>query len=91
MRHRIRLHIVLKNIGASPFQHEYYVWDRGLKCYEKAINFILRYWSLTFSCNQIIKTIGLMLQRIMLDVTIALFFFCCQLLDMCKNANELMH
>ena len=39
---------------------------------KKQQNFILRYLSLKFSCNQIIETIGLILQSNMFGVTIVL-------------------
>ena len=44
---------------------------------KKQKNFILRYYSLKFLCDQIIKTIGLILPRVMFVVTIALFLFYC--------------
>ena len=51
---------------------------------------ILRYLSLKFSCDQIIKTTGLILGYDMFGVTIVLFFFCCKLVNMCKDLNELL-
>ena len=43
------------------------------KCYEKAVKFHPEYLSLKFSCNEIIKTIGFILQGNMFSVTIVLF------------------
>ena len=39
MRHRMWVHILLKDLASSPFQHEYYFWCRRSKWYEKAVKF----------------------------------------------------
>ena len=55
MRHGMWVHILLNNLKLSPLQHKHNFWHRRSKCYEKAKNFILRYLSLKFLYDQIIK------------------------------------
>ena len=49
----------------------------GQNAMKKQENYILRYLHSKFLCNQIIKTIGLILQHNVFGVTTVLFFFCC--------------
>ena len=88
MRDGMWVHILLNNLASSPLQHGCYFWHRRSKCCEKAVNFILRYLSLKCSCNEIIKTIGLILQRDMFGVTNVLFLLI--IVNMCKKADELI-
>ena len=77
LRHGIWDHIMLNNLASSHCNTSIIFGTGGPHAMKKQENFILRYLRLKFSCDQLIKTIGLILRRNMVDVTIVLFFFYC--------------
>ena len=49
------VHILLNNLASSPLQQKYYFWQRSQNAVKKQWKVILRYLSLQFSCDKIIK------------------------------------
>ena len=65
-----------EQFGVIPIATRVFLfWHRRLKRYEKAVKFYPEIFNLKFSCDEIIKTIGLILRCKMFGVTIV-FFYC---------------